>query len=303
MSLPFILGEKRPDHYSAWNVLFQNMEAMFPGDFTTPKPDLYWGAQPAQIDLQVRRDLKTLIFPSSTKDNNPAAPNFFLVFRGPDDSRVANNRQACYIGAMGARAMQALQDYGQAESRHDRKAYALSSTYCGGELTLYSHHVAQPQHADKLTEYHMARLGIWQLMSSSQSFREGLAAFHNAIDFAQEKRNMLIDKANTVARTQSRDATMSMDESDPLNMIASRQRRNTSSVDLVDDSIISGSGQSEGTPPRVTSGNHHTGILGFRLMFITGFVTLSGIVVWFWRYRQDINTLKQLEGGGGNLVE
>lgn len=288
-SLPYILGEKRPDYHSAWNILFRNMDAIAapPKEFKTPKPDLYWGAQPAQIDLQVRRDLKPLIFPS-TRDSNPAAPNFFLEVKGPDGSRAANKRQACYVGALGARAMQALQDYGQAESRHDRKAYALSSTYCGGELTLYSHHVAQPQHPDKSAEYHMAQLGVWQLRSSSQSFREGLAAFRNAIDFAQEKRNMLIDKANTVARTQSRDATVSMDESDPLNMIASRQGRNTSVVDLVDDSIISGSDQLEGTPPRFTFGNHHTGTLGPWLMFIACFVTLSGIVIWFWCYRKDI---------------
>jgi hypothetical protein len=61
--------------------------------------------------------------------------------------------QACYVGAMGARAMHALQGYGQAEPTYDNKAYTFSSTYHDGPFRLLDHFVAQeiPDYGDALS--------------------------------------------------------------------------------------------------------------------------------------------------------
>jgi hypothetical protein len=209
-SLPIILGESQRDYPSAGNVLFKNMDEMAPDVFQKPRPDLYWGARPAQIDRRVRQYMKHYIIPS-TKDSYPAAPNFFLETKGPDGSAAVKRMQACYNGALGARAMQALRCYGQAEPTYDNNAYTFSSTYCDGTLKLYSHHPTQPLHPGEAPQYHMTQLESVDLTNSTQSFRHGVGAFRNARDLAREQRDMLIDQANAVARTQLADA-MSFDE-------------------------------------------------------------------------------------------
>ena len=209
-TLPTILGEKRRDYPSAKYVTFWNIDDMAPDIFKKPRPDLYWGARLEQIDRRVRQDLNHQIVPS-TNESYPVAPNFFLEAKGPDGSAAVKTRQACYGGAIGARTMQALQGYRQAEPTHDNRAYTFSSTYYDGALKLYSHHSAQPPHPDKPAEYYMTQLGGWDLSGSSQQFRDGVGAFRNARDLAREQRDMLIDQANAVARTQSAGA-MSFDE-------------------------------------------------------------------------------------------
>ena len=210
-SLPTILGKNRRDYPSAGNVPFRNMEDMAPDVFKKPKPDLYWGARPAQIDRRVRQDLNSQLHPS-TNHSYPAAPNFFLEAKGPDGSAAVKTRQACYDGALGARAMQALQNYGQAEPTYDNRANTISSTYHDGTLKVYSHHPTQPLLPEGPTNYYMTELGGWYLKGSCRTFRDGVGAFRNARDFTTEQRDTLIDRANAVAQTQLAD-TMSFDES------------------------------------------------------------------------------------------
>ena len=205
-ALPTILGEKRRDYPSAGNVPFRNVDDMAPDVFKKPRPDLYWGARPEQIDRRVRQDLNHQIVPS-TKDTYPAAPNFFLEAKGPDGSAAKKTIQACYVGGMGARAMHALQCYGQAEPTYDSKAYTYSSTYHDGTLKMYAHHPAQPSRPGESPQYHMTKVGGWELTGSAQTFRQGVGAFRNARDLAGEQRDILIDQANVVARAQSADTT------------------------------------------------------------------------------------------------
>lgn len=209
-SLPTILGKNRRDFPSAGDVVFKNIDDMAPDIFKKPKPDLYWGARAEQIDRRVRQDLSSQIVPS-TKDSYPVAPNFFLEIKGPDGSAAVKMRQACYDGALGARAMQALQSYGQAEPTYDNRAYTISSTYHDGTLKTYSHYPTQPTCPGGPPQYHMTQLGGSLLTASTQSFRQGVGAFRNARDFTTEQRDMLINRVNAVARAHRAD-TISLDE-------------------------------------------------------------------------------------------
>ena len=232
-SLPTILGPNWRDYPSAGNVPFGNIEDMAPDVFKKPKPDLYWGARPAQIDQRVRQDLNSQLVPS-TNHSYPAAPNFFLEAKGPDGSAAVKTRQACYDGALGARAMQALQNYGQIEPTYNNNAYTLSSTYHDGTLKMYSHHSTQPLLPEGPANYHMTKLGGWELTGSNRTFREGVSAFRNAREFTTEQRDMLIDRANTVARTQLSD-TMSFDEPNRTQSTDTMSFDDSNSQDTVTD--------------------------------------------------------------------
>lgn len=83
-TLPTILGENDPP--SAGDVPFKNMVDMAPDVFKKPKPDLYWGARPEQIDRRVRQDLNHQIVPLKN-DSYSAAPNFFLEAKGGSSRR------------------------------------------------------------------------------------------------------------------------------------------------------------------------------------------------------------------------
>jgi hypothetical protein len=129
--------------------------------FKKCKPDLYWGARPEQIDRRVRQDLNHQIV-RSMNDSYPATPNFFLETKGPNGSAAVKTRQACYAGAIGARAMHALQGYGQAEPTYDNEAYTIFSTYHDGTLKMYSHHPAQPSRP-KSPQYYICSRPFQQL--------------------------------------------------------------------------------------------------------------------------------------------
>ncbi|MCJ1479817.1 hypothetical protein MMC13_008503 [Lambiella insularis] len=203
--LPTILGDSDRAHRPAPNKPLTNLAPMAPEQFKDIKPDRYYGAPPEQIHGQVRRDLNHQIVPS-TDTRNPNAPNFFLEAKGPDGSAAVKTRQACYDGAVGTRAMHALQNYKQAEPTYDNNAYTYSATYHDGTIKLYSHHLTEPPKPGQPPNYYMNQMWHMALTHSSESCREGIGAFRNTRDLAAEQRNMLIDQANAVAQSQSTDA-------------------------------------------------------------------------------------------------
>lgn len=194
-----ILGKKRRDYPLGRTVLFGNMDDMVPDIFKKPIPDRYWGARPTQIDPRVRQDLNHQIVPS-TNDSRPVAPNMFLEAKGHDGPAAVKTRQACYIGAMGARGMHALQCYGQAKLTYDNNAYTYSSTYENGTLKIYAHHPTQPSHPGEPAEYRMTQIGAWALTGSPETFRQGVSALRTIRDLAKEQQDTLIAQANAVAR-------------------------------------------------------------------------------------------------------
>ena len=217
--LPTILGSGRRQHPSAGDVVFGNMEELAPEKLTRPKPDLYYGTPLSEINQRVRRDLHSQIVPS-TQTKYPAVPNFFLEAKGPNGSAAVKARQACYDGAVGARAMHALQGYGKEEPVYDNSARTISATYHDGTLKMYSHHLVPPSDSDNLPGFRMAPLRSWALTDSPQTYREGVGAFRNGRDLAKEQRRTLLDEASTVSRSMpATDLTRSS------NLDGSRRRR------------------------------------------------------------------------------
>ncbi|ROW16501.1 hypothetical protein VPNG_02890 [Cytospora leucostoma] len=198
--LPAITGVKQNDHPCAINPRFANLEPLTDGTITPAQPDMYYGAYPEQLNPSIRNELHRHIVPSTMGDK-PIAPNFFLECKGPTGSLAVATRQARYDGALGARAMHSLQNYGAEEPVYDGNAYAFSSIYHGGQLKLYAHHVTAPTAPREQPEYHMTLLRVFATIDTRERFLEGATAFRNLCDLARQYRDTFIQTANS--RTQS----------------------------------------------------------------------------------------------------
>ncbi|KAK4184037.1 hypothetical protein QBC35DRAFT_525769 [Podospora australis] len=200
--IPIICGDA--DIPSRQNVLFTELTPVTSTyeDVVRPKPDLFDGAHIGDLDGKVRDpngDMHPLIIPTKHA-SVPVAPNFFLEAKAPKGAADVLKRQACYDGAYGARAMHALQNYGEEEPAYDGNAYTYSSTYHAGTLKLYAHHATTPTDPEGRPEYHMTQVKAYALTSDRETCVQGIGAFRNARDLAQRHRNMFIRQANGKAR-------------------------------------------------------------------------------------------------------
>ena len=208
--------------------LLANWAHLTDGSLVTAKPDAYDGANPAQIQPSVREDLASHILPS-TQYNSPVLPNFFVEVKGPDGSAAVARRQACYDGALGARGMHSLQNYGAEESTtFDNNAYTVTSTYHSGtgSLHIYATHPTQPLDSKSSPDYHMTQLRSFAMTDTVETFREGVGAFRNARDWTKEQRDKLITAANTRAletqeHSQREASTESISESSSNSQLSS----------------------------------------------------------------------------------
>ncbi|KAK4181971.1 hypothetical protein QBC35DRAFT_510807, partial [Podospora australis] len=150
--IPIIAGDS--NILNERNLPFTNIESMTEGATVKAVPDFFDGARPGDVDKAVRNDLSQLIIP--TKHTGvPVVPNFYLEAKAPKGGADVVLRQALHDGAIGARAMHALQNYGAEEPVYDGNAYSYSSTYHAGTgtLQLYTHHVTPPTAPDGRPEY------------------------------------------------------------------------------------------------------------------------------------------------------
>lgn len=196
--LPIIYGGA--DIPNEGDLVFTQLESMTNDITINVKPDFYDGACPKAIDKQVREDLGRYIVPS-THQHAPAAPNFFTEARPPQGEADVVKRQACYNGALGARAMHKLQSYGQTEPVFDNNAYTITSTYHNGQLLIYATHPTSTITPGNLPEYHMTSVDGFTLIGNPDACRRGLTAFRNGRDWAQEQRDRFISAANEMARS------------------------------------------------------------------------------------------------------
>ena len=178
------------------NILFTNIDSMT-DHIALAKPDYYYGAQPEQIHHEVRDQLSKDIVPSK-HSHLPVVPNFFLEAKGPDGSLAEAHRQALHDGAIGARAMQSIQSYGQEEPVFENNASTITSIYHGGTLKMYGHSVAQPNGPGTRSEYYMHQLRSFAMTDTVDSFRQGATTFKNAIDWTRERRHAAIVRANEI---------------------------------------------------------------------------------------------------------
>ena len=198
--VPMIAGEGRRRFHSNTDVPFSNL-APIVEDVTVPKPDIYDGARPERIYPHVRHSLDAHIVPSKTK-NLPAAPNFFFEGKSASGRADVARLQACYDGAVGARAMHSLQNYGTPETKYDGNAYSYSSTYHNGTgtLQLYGTHPTKPKNAGAPPEYHMTQIKSYAMTSDRETFQRGATAYRNLRDLAQSQRDGFIEQANESTR-------------------------------------------------------------------------------------------------------
>ncbi|KAL8290965.1 hypothetical protein RB600_006440 [Gaeumannomyces tritici] len=199
--IPTIAGVRRADHPCARDTVFGNLDPLTDGCIARAKPDLYYGAHPEDLNPCIRGELSHHIVPSTTEDK-PLVPNFFTEIKGPDGSAAVMQRQARYDGAIGARGIHSLQNYGNDEPVYDGRPYTFSSTYHGGTgtLQLYTHHMTEPTTPGGRPEYHMAQAGSYAITHSRETFVQGATAFRNARDVAKQYRDSFIRAANERAR-------------------------------------------------------------------------------------------------------
>jgi hypothetical protein len=195
MTNAFPLIRSNADIPSAINRPFGNLKQLTDGTIVDAQPDFYYGASSQQLAPQIREELNSYLIPSANS-NAPILPNNFIEGMGPGGTAVVVKRQACYDGALGARAMHTLQSYGQPEPVYDNNAYTIASTYSDGTLKMYTTHLTQPSNSGNLPEYHMNKLNGWEVTGNPDTFRQGVSAFRNVRDWAKKKRDEFIETAN-----------------------------------------------------------------------------------------------------------
>jgi len=205
--VPIIVGDGDDRHPSEADILFGHLEPMNK-DLVKPKPDIYYGAKPEHIDRRVRDELGKYIVPSNDT-SLPAVPNYFLEGKSAKGRSDVAARQACYNGAVGARAMHQLQNYGASTPVYDGNAYTITNTYHDGHLKMYATHPAEPKVPGGQPEYHMTQLNTYSLGGAVDHFREGAAAFRNGRDWAKEQRDRFIADANGTAQRRSAEPSSS----------------------------------------------------------------------------------------------
>ncbi|KAK3642096.1 hypothetical protein LTR56_010967 [Elasticomyces elasticus] len=199
---PFVSGLKDSQYVVTENIRFDNLDELHK-DIVALQPDKAYGADRNDINSNVREELARYIVPVST--SALAAPNSFMELMGSTGHPGVAQRQAMHDGAVGARAMFYLQNYGKAIPEYDDNAYTLSSTYhpIGGILQMFATHlVAPPRHGDE-PHYHMTRIKTFAVKDLSSDFREGAAAWRNGQLWAQQQRDAFIQRANDVDNRRS----------------------------------------------------------------------------------------------------
>lgn len=192
--IPTIEGNIKDIRCRSGGIPFTNLNPLTDGTLKPGNPDVYYGARPEQLTRKICGELGGRIIPS-TQHDLPIAPNFFLAVKGRDGSLAVAERQACYDGALGARAMHSLQSYGQEEPVYD-KASTITSIYHGGTLQMYSSHVARPRNPSGRPEYHMTQLDSFAIIGNRNACVAGLQAYRNGRDWTEKQRNEAIRQAN-----------------------------------------------------------------------------------------------------------
>ena len=198
---PIISGSS--DIPNEQDLFFTRLEPMTNKITVNPSPDFYDGARLQDIDKEVRKELGSYIIPTNL-GTAPVAPNFFVEVKAPTGFTDIVQRQAMQDGAYGARAMHSLQSYSKGKAVYDSNAYTITSTYHAenGILQIYTTHPTRGE--DGISpEYHMNQANAWALTGNIDSFRQGVTAFRNARDWAQEQRDTFITAANQRARSRT----------------------------------------------------------------------------------------------------
>ncbi|KAH8678537.1 hypothetical protein BX600DRAFT_150096 [Xylariales sp. PMI_506] len=238
---------------------FVNLDSMTKNTTAHPVPDFFDGAQPGDVDKQVREDLYNIIIPTK-HPNVPVAPNFFLEAKGPGGSGEVVKVQAVLNGAYGARMMHALQNYGEEEPEYDGYARTFTATFLDGTLKLYAHHVTAPTSPGQRPEFHTTLLDAYALTGNDKGWLEGTGAFRNLRKLAKDYRDRFIANANARARNRSADATAT-EEVDNASTIEEHRERSSSPLEFFDCQLFAEPKENEQDTQEVQDTSTGLGIL------------------------------------------
>ncbi|KAG5980990.1 hypothetical protein E4U55_003427 [Claviceps digitariae] len=196
--IPIITGPS--DIPNEQNVRFTQFRPIVHDLVSKPQPDFFDGVDILDLeeDIRDKPNLYPFLVPTQYLEA-PIVPSFFLEVKGKVGCSSVVERQACYDGAVGTRAVHTLQNYGLPEPLWDENAYTFSATYHCGYLTLYAHHITAPtEKSSWRPNYHMTRLAGYDL-KDREFFVKGVSAFRNIRELAHEYRNRLVEAANARA--------------------------------------------------------------------------------------------------------
>ncbi|CAK7273139.1 hypothetical protein SEPCBS57363_005504 [Sporothrix epigloea] len=193
--VPIILGQNVAKYTSARNLVFAKIRPLTDGSLVPPKPDLYDGVNPITLTKAIREELADVIVPSKV-GGNPIVPSFFFEMTSPNGKAMVTRLRARYDGAIGARAMHALQNYGEQTPVYDGKAYTFSLVYHDGYLEIFAHHMTAPTTAEGEPEYHMTQVQSISLTGNREAFIRGITEFRNCRDLAKRWRDEFVQAAN-----------------------------------------------------------------------------------------------------------
>ena len=187
---PTIIGDA--EYHSDVNRPCNNWEALGNANLVIPQPDYLEGARQSTQIEQVRQRLGPIVMPFAAYEAL-FLPNFFTEAKGLRGTLDVVQRQACYDGALGTRGMHVLQNLESEETIYDENAYTITSTYVGGLLKLFLHHITPPKSPEYMPEYHMTPLKACAL-EDYDAFREGISWYQNARDAADEYRQQFLER-------------------------------------------------------------------------------------------------------------
>lgn len=194
--IPMIEGNTADRKCIAGGIPLTNLDHLTNGTLVAGHPDLFYGARPEQLDSEIRIQLHGQVIPS-TQHDLPITPNFFLQVKGPGGGMDVGIQQACYNGALGARAMHSLQSYGQSTPIYNNNAYTLTAIYCYGMLRMFTVHPLPPE-SDHPPGFVMTHINSWCMIGNRESFLQGATALRNGLDWAKQQRDKVIARANTI---------------------------------------------------------------------------------------------------------
>ncbi|KAL7925938.1 hypothetical protein ACQKWADRAFT_329002 [Trichoderma austrokoningii] len=205
--VPLIAGSRKNTIPNEGHISFMNLDPITEYTTVNPVPNFFDGARPGDLDRKVREDLDKIIIPTEKADV-PIAPNFFLEVKSSRGTIQVADGQAVLDGAYGAIIMHALQNYLQTEPLYDGNAYAFTSTFIGGCLTLYAHHITAPVAPGERPCQHTTQLNAYALTGDYDVWLEGTGAFRNLRVLAKDYR----DRNTQRLQTQGADLASTIEE-------------------------------------------------------------------------------------------
>ncbi|CAK7273137.1 hypothetical protein SEPCBS57363_005503 [Sporothrix epigloea] len=193
--VPTLLGQNAANFDTARNLVFAKIRPLTDGSLVAPKPDLYDGVNPITLAKAIREELADVVVPSKV-GGNPVVPNFFFEIAGTNNKLEAAELRARYHGAIGARAMTAMQNYGKQAPVYDGMAYTFSAVLSRNVLEIFAHHITAPTTAGGKPEYHMNSVSSTLLSENRDALIRGITAFRNCRDLAKRWRDDFAQAAN-----------------------------------------------------------------------------------------------------------